>query len=97
VEVVSNTALWYSTGLPAVPLRWVLIRDPIGEFKTQVLLCTDLAADPERIISWFVRRSGRWKLPFRRCASAWGSRRRGNGPRRLSGAPLRLCWACSRW
>ena len=28
VEVVSETALWYSTGLPAVPLRWVLIRDP---------------------------------------------------------------------
>ena len=23
VEVVSETALWYSTGLPAVPMRWV--------------------------------------------------------------------------
>src|SRR5215216_5299184 len=56
VEVVSNTALWYSTGLPAVPLRWVPVRDPKGEFKTQVLLCTDLGAQPERIISWFVRR-----------------------------------------
>jgi hypothetical protein len=59
VEVVSNTALWYSTGLPAVPLRWVLIRDPKGEFRTQALLCTDLGADPERIISWFVRR---WQM-----------------------------------
>jgi hypothetical protein len=39
-----------------VPLRWVLIRDPQGEFKTQALLCTDLATEPERIISWFVRR-----------------------------------------
>jgi hypothetical protein len=28
VEVVSATAVWHSTGLPAVPLRWVLIRDP---------------------------------------------------------------------
>jgi hypothetical protein len=28
VEVVSETAVWYSTGLPAVVLRWVLIRDP---------------------------------------------------------------------
>lgn len=28
VEVISATAVWYSTGLPAVPLRWVLIRDP---------------------------------------------------------------------
>jgi DDE superfamily endonuclease len=33
VEIVSDTALWHSTGLPAVPLRWVLIRDPQGEFR----------------------------------------------------------------
>jgi hypothetical protein len=59
VEVVSETALWYSTGLPAVPLRWVLIRDPQEEFETQALLCTDLDANPERIISWFVRR---WQM-----------------------------------
>src|SRR5918993_5747051 len=28
VEIASATAVWYSTGLPAVPIRWVLIRDP---------------------------------------------------------------------
>lgn len=59
VEVVSQTAVWYSTGLPAVPVRWVLIRDPKEEFKTQALLCTDLDAKPERIISWFVMR---WQM-----------------------------------
>ena len=59
VEIVSDSAIWYSTGLPAVPLRWVLIRDPQGEFKTQALLCTDLATEPERIITWFVRR---WQM-----------------------------------
>jgi DDE superfamily endonuclease len=59
VEIISNSAVWHSTGLPAVPLRWVLIRDPQEEFATQALLCTDLAADPERIISWFVRR---WQM-----------------------------------
>jgi hypothetical protein len=59
VEVVSDTAVWHSTGLPAVPLRWVLIRDPQAEFRTQALLCTDLGADPERIITWFVRR---WQM-----------------------------------
>jgi hypothetical protein len=56
IEIVSGTALWYSTGLPVVPLRWVLIRDPQEEFETQALLCTELAAEPEQIISWFVRR-----------------------------------------
>jgi hypothetical protein len=59
VEVASETAVWYHTGLPPVPLRWVLIRDPQGAFATQALLCTDLRADPERILSWFVLR---WKL-----------------------------------
>jgi hypothetical protein len=59
VEVASETAVWYHTGLPPVPLRWVLIRDPQGAFATQALLCTDLHADPERILSWFVLR---WKL-----------------------------------
>ncbi len=59
VQIVSGTAVWYSTGLPAVPLRWVLIRDPQEEFESQALLCTDLDADPERIISWFVRR---WQM-----------------------------------
>ena len=59
VEVVSDTAVWHSTGLPAVPLRWVLIRDPREGFTTQALLCTDLAAEPGRIISWFVRR---WQM-----------------------------------
>src|SRR5918993_6000363 len=46
VEIASETAVWYSTGLPAVPIRWVLIRDPEGGFKPQALLCTDLEADP---------------------------------------------------
>jgi DDE superfamily endonuclease len=59
VEIASQTAVWYSTGLFAVPVRWVLIRDPKGEFKTQALLCTDLGADPQKIVCWFVMR---WQL-----------------------------------
>lgn len=59
VEIASGTAVWYSTGLPAAPLRWVLIRDPEGGFESQALPCTDLDADPARIISWFVRR---WRM-----------------------------------
>ena len=59
VEIASETAVWYSTGLPAVPIRWVLIRDPEGGFKTQALLCTDLGADPRKVLSWFVMR---WQL-----------------------------------
>ena len=59
VEVASATAVWYHSGLPPVPLRWVLIRDPRGRFATQALLCTDAAAAPEQILAWFVQR---WQL-----------------------------------
>ena len=59
IEIASETAVWYSTGLPAVPIRWVLIRDRQGGFEPQALLCTDLSAYPQQIVCWFVRR---WQL-----------------------------------
>ncbi len=42
-----------------VPLRWVLLRDPRGQFATQALLCTDQGASPEQILAWFAQR---WQL-----------------------------------
>jgi hypothetical protein len=59
VEIVSATAVWYHSGLPPVPLRWVLIRNPQRHFATQALLCTDLAIAPTQILAWFVQR---WQL-----------------------------------
>ena len=59
VEVASGTAVWYHTGLPPVPLRWVLIRDPQTGFAPQALLCTDPTADPAQVLAWFVLR---WQL-----------------------------------
>jgi hypothetical protein len=59
VEIASGTAVWYHTGLPPVPLRWVLVRDPLGKFDPQALLCTDLAVAPGQILAWFVLR---WQL-----------------------------------
>lgn len=59
VEVASDTAAWYDTGLPPAPVRRVLIRDPHGRFDPQALLCTDQAAEPARILAWFVLR---WQL-----------------------------------
>jgi hypothetical protein len=56
VETCSGTALWHHPGLPVVPLRWGLVRDPLGEFRPQAFLCTDLDAEPAEILSWFVRR-----------------------------------------
>jgi hypothetical protein len=44
---------------PPVPLRWVLIRDPLGQFATQDRLCTDGAAEPAQMIACFLQR---WQI-----------------------------------
>ena len=56
VEIVSATAVWYHTGMPPVPIRWVLIRDPQNKFRPQALLCTDLSLSPTQIVTAFVHR-----------------------------------------
>jgi len=56
IELTSQAAVWYHTGLPPVPIRWVLVRDPQGKFEPQAFLCTDLAVAPEQILSWFRQR-----------------------------------------
>jgi hypothetical protein len=59
VELCSGTAVWRHAGLPIVPIRWVLLRDPRHRFDPQALLCTDLVQDPLQIVRWFVQR---WQL-----------------------------------
>jgi DDE superfamily endonuclease len=56
IEICSRTAVWYHTGRPPVPIRWVLIRDPLQRFDAQALLCTDLTQSPLTMVSWFVQR-----------------------------------------
>jgi hypothetical protein len=59
VHIASATAVWYHSGLPPVPIRWVLIRDPAGTFAPQALLSTKLELDPMQILTWFIQR---WQL-----------------------------------
>jgi hypothetical protein len=59
VEITSATGVWYHSGMPPLPIRWVLVRDPQGTFEPQALLCTDLTVDPVQILEWFVLR---WRL-----------------------------------
>jgi hypothetical protein len=59
VEIATGTAIWYHCGLPPVPIRWLLVRDPSGELNPQGFLATDLNAKPQDIIGWFV---SRWQV-----------------------------------
>jgi len=59
VEIATGTAVWYHSGLPPVPIRWLLVRDPRGELAPQAFLCTDLNASAIDILQWFI---SRWQL-----------------------------------
>jgi hypothetical protein len=59
VEICTDTAVWYHTGLPPVAIRWVLIRDPQGAFAPQALVTTQLDHAPIQMLEWFVRR---WRM-----------------------------------
>ena len=59
MEIVSQKAVWYNSGKPPVPIRWVLVRDPSGTRKPVALLSTDTTCCPEQIANWYVRR---WRM-----------------------------------
>ncbi|SDB74717.1 transposase [Belnapia rosea] len=82
VEICSDTAVWRHAGMPVVPIRWVLLRDPCRRFEPQALLCTDLAQELLQILRWFVQR---WQLEvtFREVALQ-SLRQVAKGPRQAS-------------
>jgi hypothetical protein len=59
LQTATGTAVWYRSGIPPVPIRWILVRDPLGEHEPQSFLCTDLEAKPEAILQRFVFR---WRV-----------------------------------
>lgn len=56
LELATGTGLWCNSDGDILPLRWVLIRDPRAAFAPQALFATDLTADPQQIVAWFVLR-----------------------------------------
>lgn len=56
VRFVSNTCMWGSNG--TVPIRWVLVVDPIGKKDPLPLMSTDPLLTPEQIIELYVDRWG---------------------------------------
>ena len=59
IDFSVHQAVWFHYGLAPVPIRYLLIRDPLGKFEPQALLCTDLTLDPLDIFIFFKRR---WQM-----------------------------------
>jgi hypothetical protein len=56
LQIVSDMAVWYHTGLPAVPIRWVLVKGPTGKLEPQAFLSTDIHTTAVQILLWFRQR-----------------------------------------
>ncbi len=56
IEMVSGKCVWYHVGKEAVPIRWVIIRDPLAKFETQAVFSTQCDAKPKQIVEWFIKR-----------------------------------------
>jgi hypothetical protein len=59
VDWTTGTALWYTTGTPPLPIRWVLVRDPHGKRPLRAFFSTERAQAAPSIIADFVNR---WPL-----------------------------------
>ena len=56
LHIVSDTAVWYHAGLPPVPIRWLVVKDPNGQFPPQALLSTDETITPQQMLTYFIQR-----------------------------------------
>ena len=56
IEIKSGKCLWYHTGKEAVPIRWVIVRDPLSKCSTQAVFSTRTTATPKQIVEWFIKR-----------------------------------------
>jgi hypothetical protein len=56
LEIATGTALWYTPGYDPLPIRWVLVRDPLGKLAPAAFFATDQAATPLQILAWVIRR-----------------------------------------
>ena len=59
MQLTSACAVWFHVGKSPLPIRWVLVRDPQGDYDPVGLLSTDATAQPLSIVTWFVQR---WQL-----------------------------------
>ncbi|HEX2907126.1 MAG TPA: transposase, partial [Phototrophicaceae bacterium] len=59
MQITSACAVWFHVGKSPLPIRWLLVRDPQGDYDPVGLLSTDPVSEPLSIVTWFVQR---WQL-----------------------------------
>jgi len=59
IEIATGTSLWHTSGFDPLPLRWVLVRDPLGKFKPTAFFSTNQILAPLQTLTYFIMR---WSL-----------------------------------
>lgn len=58
IEIATGTSLWHTSGFDPLPLRWVLVRDPLGKLKPTAFFSTNQTLAPLQILTYFIVRWG---------------------------------------
>lgn len=59
IEIAAGASLWHTPGFDPLPIRWVLVRDPLGQFDSTAFFSTDQTLTPLQILIYFIMR---WSL-----------------------------------
>ena len=56
LDLATGTALWATPHRAPLPIRWLLVRDPLGRLPPSAFLSTDLSLTPAAILTTYIRR-----------------------------------------
>jgi hypothetical protein len=56
LKIATGTSLWHRPSYAPLPVRWVLVSDPLDKLKPAAFFCTNLDASPLQILAWVIMR-----------------------------------------
>jgi hypothetical protein len=71
LQILTGTALWYRFGLPPLPVRWLLVRDPKGRSEPRAFFSTGVDDTPQALLETVI---ARWpiEVTFEECRAHLG-------------------------
>jgi hypothetical protein len=58
LDITSGLSLWHTPGQDPLPIRWVLVRDPLGKLDPRAFFTTALSASALQVLAWVILRWG---------------------------------------
>jgi hypothetical protein len=59
LEIATGKALWYTPGHNPLPIRWILVRDPLSKLAPCAFFATTQSTSPLQILAWVI---ARWSI-----------------------------------